>query len=82
MLRRLRQPCRSDIMRPQSGGTAMHARALAAGQAGSGLRSEIGAMAAALLLGVFVVFVAGFAGASALHEAAHNTRHSLAFPCH
>jgi cobalt transporter subunit CbtB len=37
---------------------------------------------AALLFGIFVVFMVGFAGASVLHEAAHNTRHSIAFPCH
>lgn len=55
---------------------------MAAGQAVPGLRSGLGGAVAALLAGVFVVFVAGFAGASALHEAAHNTRHSLAFPCH
>lgn len=55
---------------------------MAAGQAVSGLRSELGGVVAALLAGVFVVFMAGFAGASVLHEAAHNTRHSLAFPCH
>ena len=55
---------------------------MAAGRAVSGLRSELGGLMAALLFGVFVVFVAGFAGASVLHEAAHNTRHSLAFPCH
>lgn len=60
----------------------MHMAAKAAGQVTSGLRSDIGAVMGALLLGVFVVFMAGFAGASVLHEAAHNTRHSLAFPCH
>jgi cobalt transporter subunit CbtB len=36
----------------------------------------------ALLLGVFLVFGAGFAGSSTLHNAAHNSRHSFAFPCH
>jgi len=41
----------------------------------------IGAFSA-LLLGVFMVFMVGFAGAEVLHEAAHNTRHSIAFPCH
>ncbi|MGE0419097.1 MAG: CbtB domain-containing protein [Acetobacteraceae bacterium] len=48
----------------------------------TGLRTEaIGAMGA-LVLGIFVVFMVGFAGSSVLHEAAHNTRHSIAFPCH
>jgi len=36
----------------------------------------------ALLLGVFLVFGAGFAGSSTLHNAAHDSRHSFAFPCH
>jgi cobalt transporter subunit CbtB len=33
-------------------------------------------------LGALLVFVAGFAGPEALHEAAHDTRHGLSFPCH
>ena len=36
----------------------------------------------ALLLGAFLVFGAGFAGSDTLHNAAHNSRHSFAFPCH
>jgi cobalt transporter subunit CbtB len=36
----------------------------------------------ALLLGVFLVFGAGFAGSSTLHNAAHDSRHAFAFPCH
>lgn len=36
----------------------------------------------ALLLGLFVVFMVGFAGAEVLHAAAHDTRHAIAFPCH
>jgi cobalt transporter subunit CbtB len=37
---------------------------------------------AAILLGAFLVFGAGFAGSAALHEAAHDGRHAFAFPCH
>ena len=37
---------------------------------------------AAFLLGVFIVFGVGIAGAEVLHNAAHDTRHGLAFPCH
>ena len=55
---------------------------MGAGHAVPALRSEIAGAMGALLLGIFVVFMAGFAGAAALHEAAHNTRHSIAFPCH
>ena len=37
---------------------------------------------AAILLGVIFVGVAGFAPIDAIHDAAHNTRHAISFPCH
>ncbi len=37
---------------------------------------------AAALLGIVVLFVAGFAPLSAVHNAAHDSRHSIAVPCH
>lgn len=37
---------------------------------------------AAMLLGLGLVFVAGLSQAAALHDAAHDTRHAIAFPCH
>lgn len=37
---------------------------------------------AAIVFGVFVVLGVGFAGPSAIHNAAHDSRHSFAFPCH
>ncbi len=36
----------------------------------------------AMLLGAFLLFGAGFANPHALHEAAHDSRHAFAFPCH
>jgi len=36
----------------------------------------------ALALGAFLVYGSGFAQPVALHNAAHDTRHSFAFPCH
>ena len=39
-------------------------------------------MAAALILGVVVLLGVGFAPMDAAHNAAHDTRHSFAFPCH
>lgn len=39
-------------------------------------------IAFAALLGLGLVFAAGFADASALHDAAHDQRHAIAFPCH
>jgi cobalt transporter subunit CbtB len=39
-------------------------------------------LAAAFLLGAVIVYGAGFAQMSAVHNAAHDMRHSAAFPCH
>ena len=36
----------------------------------------------ALLVGAFLVFGAGFAGSEALHQAAHDARHTINTPCH
>jgi cobalt transporter subunit CbtB len=40
------------------------------------------AAAVAALLGLFLLWGVGFSHIPALHNAAHDTRHSLAFPCH
>ena len=37
---------------------------------------------AAALLGMALVFTAGFVHSAAMHDAAHDTRHSVGFPCH
>ncbi|MCF5709532.1 cobalt transporter [Pseudomonas syringae] len=36
----------------------------------------------AALLGACLVYLAGFSHIAAVHNAAHDTRHSAAFPCH
>jgi cobalt transporter subunit CbtB len=36
----------------------------------------------ALLLGAFLVLGVGFAHSDTIHNAAHDSRHSMAFPCH
>ena len=36
----------------------------------------------AAMLGVLLLVGVGFAPVSALHNAAHDTRHAAAFPCH
>ena len=49
----------------------------------SAARSEaLIAAALAAVLGVFVVWGVGFAPIGVLHNAAHDTRHSMVFPCH
>ena len=36
----------------------------------------------AALLGIFIVGGVGFSHIGAVHNAAHDYRHSMAFPCH
>ena len=36
----------------------------------------------ALLIGSFLVFGAGFAHSSVIHDTAHDVRHANGFPCH
>jgi cobalt transporter subunit CbtB len=43
-------------------------------------RKLLGALS--LVLGFGFVFLVGFAPMSAVHNAAHDTRHTAAFPCH
>lgn len=40
------------------------------------------ALIGAILLGAIMVFATGFSSASAVHNAAHDMRHTNAFPCH
>ncbi|RYE28806.1 MAG: CbtB-domain containing protein [Hyphomicrobiales bacterium] len=40
------------------------------------------AVAAALIVGIALVYTTGFAASTDVHNAAHDTRHGLAFPCH
>ncbi len=35
-----------------------------------------------LAFGLFLLYGVGFATPAALHEVAHDARHSVAFPCH
>jgi len=40
------------------------------------------AAAMAALLGALVIWGVGFSPIAVFHNAAHDTRHSMAFPCH
>lgn len=51
------------------------------GAIASGLAKAAPALAAGLL-GAALVYGAGFAQPELLHDAAHDSRHSMAFPCH
>lgn len=36
----------------------------------------------AITLGLALLFAAGFAQATVMHDTAHDQRHAMAFPCH
>ncbi|MCG6872458.1 MAG: CbtB-domain containing protein [Gammaproteobacteria bacterium] len=39
-------------------------------------------IAGTFLLGLVILYAAGFVNTSAVHNAAHDMRHSQGFPCH
>ena len=49
---------------------------------GIDLKSETLQLLAAALLGVVIILGVGFLPTEAVHNAAHDTRHAFAFPCH
>ena len=48
----------------------------------SSLAQRIAAACFATMLGAGLVYFAGFSHIPAVHNVAHDTRHSAAFPCH
>ena len=61
----------------------MQAQAGAVSAAAAASHSERLAVAVvAALLGLGVIWGVGFSHVEAWHNAAHDTRHSMAFPCH
>lgn len=40
------------------------------------------AVSAAVITGALIIGAVGFAGSEILHNAAHDVRHGLSFPCH
>ena len=49
---------------------------------GIATQQRLVAAVAAILMGVFLVYGVGFASPGAIHNAAHDSRHAFAFPCH
>jgi len=47
-----------------------------------GRQSRLLQLALSGLLGVFIVGFVGFSHLNVVHNAAHDYRHSMAFPCH
>ena len=59
------------------------AGARAQARPGASSRAEtLMAAALAALLGSFLLWGVGFSHIDLLHNAAHDTRHSIGFPCH
>ncbi len=44
--------------------------------------SKVIGISAAIVMGVFIIYAVGFASPDIIHNAAHDGRHGLAFPCH
>jgi cobalt transporter subunit CbtB len=44
--------------------------------------TRLAAIAAVFLAGAALLFISGYAQATVLHDAAHDSRHAMAFPCH
>ena len=57
------------------------ARPLSGIHTGARADTLVAALCAAFL-GCVLIWGVGFSHISALHNAAHDTRHSMAFPCH
>jgi cobalt transporter subunit CbtB len=52
------------------------------GSDGTHRRTGLWPAATAIALGFAILYLVGFAGPAAIHDAAHDARHSLNFPCH
>ncbi len=44
--------------------------------------ASVYAISAAVLVSIFILAVIGFASPEVIHNAAHDIRHSMVFPCH
>lgn len=49
---------------------------------GAAARGNLLSLALTGLLGVFIIGVVGFSHMEVVHNAGHDYRHSMAFPCH
>lgn len=58
------------------------AKAIALTQTKSRVDADMMGIFGAITLGLFLLFAAGFAQASVLHDTAHDMRHAMSFPCH
>ncbi len=59
----------------------MNSQVLSNRTSASNVREFVPALSA-MLIGFVMVLIVGFAPVPEVHNAAHDTRHSAAFPCH
>lgn len=57
-------------------------KAVALSQTEAQSSADLMGIAGAVVLGLILLFAAGFAQASIVHDTAHDTRHAMSFPCH
>ena len=60
----------------------MQGKAIDTGRIAIGIQERLITVVVLGLLGVFLIWGVGFAQSETLHNAAHDSRHSIAFPCH
>ena len=51
-------------------------------QTGADVDTGLATILFVALIGATLLFTAGFANSAVMHDAAHDTRHSIGFPCH
>lgn len=49
---------------------------------GTGAATDLLGLLGAAVLGLVLIYFAGISQMHILHDAAHDTRHALSFPCH
>ena len=66
----------------QLGEMTMQSQTIIAGKTRTALLSKGVELLSALLLGIVVLYGSGFVSTSVVHNAAHDMRHAIGFPCH
>jgi cobalt transporter subunit CbtB len=75
-------PGAKPMLHMHTEGVAMTTATQTAGIAGLTISQRLIAGGLAFLIGITLLFGVGFASDMALHNGAHDTRHSMGFPCH
>lgn len=75
---------RPATIQPAAGGAATEStmNTVSVSTTQTSVSERVKAVTAALIVGIALVYTTGFAASTDIHNAAHDTRHGLAFPCH